>query len=90
MEKFVTADLFLVAAIRALTGNMPDIWEETVVDQKTGKRKFMAVFPNREELPSLADLKIAWENGKKSCSINDFKYAFFEIKDEISKLMKIK
>lgn len=90
MEKLITADLFFVAAIKALTGVVPEMWEETIVDQKTGKRKFMAVYQNKNELPALANIKIIWDGSEKSCfcSINDFKYAFFEIKDEISKLME--
>lgn len=89
MEKLISADLFYIAAIKALTGVVPEIWEETVVNQKTGKRKFMAVFPNKKELPSLTNIKIIWDDSEKpcACSINDLKYAFFEIKDEISKLM---
>lgn len=80
----VTPDMFHMAVIKAFLDRDPDSLDKITVSKF--KQKAVATYSNRDGLPFLSQIKVTW--GKKEISLDDFKMAFFEIKDKVFNEMK--
>ena len=80
----VTPDMFHMAVIKAFLGKEPDTLDKITVSKY--KQKVVAIYADRVGLPFLSQIKLTW--GKQEISLDDFKLAFFEIKDKVFGVMK--
>ena len=75
----VTPDMFHMAIIKAFLGREPDGLD--VIPISKLRKKAVAIYNNRDGLPFLSQVKIVW--GDREIKIDDFRIAFFEIKDKV-------
>jgi len=80
----VTPDMFHMAVIKAFLDRNPDDLDKITVSKN--RQKVVAIYSDRDGLPFLSQIKVTW--GKKEISLDDFKLAFFEIKDKVFGVMK--
>lgn len=80
----MTQDVFWMALIKAMCNREPDNYNEIQV--RDFKRKIQAVYSDRNGLPFLSKAKIVFDD--KEISMNDFRFAYFEMKDKIHFILK--
>lgn len=83
-NRLATPDMFHMAVIKAFLEKEPDDLEKITVSKF--RQKVVAIYSDREGLPFLSQIKVTW--GKHEVSLDDFKLAFFEIKDKVFGVMK--
>ena len=84
IKTLLTFDVFWMALIKAFNDKEPDKYNE--VEVRTFKKKIQAVYLDRDGLPFLSQAKISFDD--KEISMNDFRFAYFEMKDKIHQIMK--
>lgn len=80
----LTYDVFWMALIKALVNKEPDKYN--AIDVRKFKKKIQAVYLDRDGLPFLSQAKIVLDG--KEISMNDFRFAYFEMKDKIYQELK--
>jgi len=83
-NKLVTPDMFHMAVIKAFLNREPDDLDKIPVSKF--KQKVVGIYSDRSELPFLSQIEVVW--GDKKIALDDFKLAFFEIKDRVFGVMK--
>lgn len=85
-DTLLTYDVFWMALIKAFCNREPD--QYSVIKVREFKEKVQAVYLDRDGLPFLSQARIMF--GDREISMNDFRFAYFDMKDKIHLVLKKK